>query len=524
MSETISDTQLRLEQFITETDPTADISPGSAFSELVVKNAAVLQNPLVNDLSTLSQGDNIAKALDSEVDTVNTTIDGVAANYDLVRGTGRKSTGKVKISVATGTNVYVKSGVLFNQPVLNLNYITTAAYTVTRNPTGSDIPLIAEGGLYYFVIPLEAENAGSEYQINDQMILAPSGFTIPNFVEAEAYGNFTTGLAQETDKELIARLHTGLSNKTLLTTASLSAYLRDTYPEFQALSIVSPNSPEMTRAKQNVFGLTTLGVADVYLRTSKGLETLGLEKTATYDAATSRWYVDLTYDDAPGFYKVISVLPIGLNSYGTLEYTQEINYSLAGFESANKIADTTEARFTRYQTARIYFTIDGTPSFTGNVLITVSLQPYIGEIQDTINSTDQHIVCADYLVKAVIPCFTTVSISLKKKKGVTDLPIDDIKKDIYNYINSRTFGENVEVSELINICHNYEIKSVVLPIKLTGQIYTPRSTVINISSENALEIPDLPNSGVTKRTSLFIADYATSDANKLTESITITTD
>lgn len=522
MSETILDTQLRLEQFISEVDPNVDISPGSAFSEIVVKNSAVLQNPLVNDLSAVSQGDNISKALASEADTYNPAIDGVAANYDLVRGEGSKSTGKIKIKVSTGTNIYIKANSLFLQPVLNLNYVVTSAYTVTRNPNTGDIPLISEGGLFYFVLPVEAENAGPEYQINDQMLLTTSGFTIPNFVEAAAYGNFTTGLAQETDKELISRLHTGLSNKTLLTSASLSAYLRDTYPEFQTLSIVGPNSPEMTRAKQNVFGLTTLGVADVYVRTAKGLETLQLEKTAIFDG--TRWYFDIDYNDAPAFYKVLSIVPTGLTVYGTLEFTQEVNYNLAEFENANKIVNTREARFTRYQTARVYFTIDDTPQFQGNVLVTVSLQPYIGEIQDTINTSDQHIVCADYLVKAVIPCFTTVNISLKKKKASTVLPIADIKKDIYNYINSRGFGENVEVSELINICHNYEIKSVVLPIKLTGQIYTPGSTVINISSENALEIPDQPNSGVTKRTSLFIADYATSDANKLTESITITTD
>lgn len=524
MSETISDTQLRLEQFIAETDPSADISTGSALSELLIKNSAVLQNPLVNDLDTVSQGDNINKALNSETDTVNPAIDGVAANYDLVRGDGRKSTGKIKVKVSTGTNVNLKSGVMFNQPVLNLNYVTTSSYTFSRTPGLGEFPLIAEGGLYYFIVPVEAENAGPEYQINDKMILSPSGFTIPNYVEGNAYGNFTTGLAQETDKELIARLHTGLSNKTLLTTASLSAYLRDTYPEFQTLSIIGPNSPEMTRSKQNVFGISTLGVADVYLRTAKGLETKEIAKTATFDTNSNRWYVDLAVDDAPGFYKVLSVVPANLDAYGTLVFTQEINYSLAGFEVGNKIVNTTEARFTRYQTARVYFTLDGTSAFTGEVLVTVSLQPYVGDIQDTINSTDQHIVCADYLVHAVIPCFTTVSISLKKKKGVTQLPVDDIKKDIYNYINSRDFGENVEVSELINICHNYEINSVVLPIKLTGQIYTPRSTVVNISSENALEIPDLPNSGVTKRTTLFIADYATSDDNKLTESITITTD
>lgn len=525
MSETISDTQLRLEQFISEQSPNADLSPGSAFSELVVKNAAVLQNPIVNDLSTLSQGDNITKALASEVDTFNTVIDNVAANYDLTRGDGKKSSGKIKVKLTSSNNIYLKSGVVFTQPVLALNYITTAAYVISRTPSTGDIPIIAEGAQFYFILPLEAENAGAEYQLNDQMVLTPVDFTIPNFIEAAAYGNFTTGLAEETDKELISRLHTGLANKTLLTDSSIRSYLRDTYPEFQTLSIIGPNASEMTRSKQNVFGLSTLGVADVYVRTSKGLETQQLEKIATEDAANGRWYVDLSYDDAPGFYKVLSVLPVGLTSYGTLEYTQEISYSLAEFEVANKIVNSSEARFSRYQTCRIYFTITDTTAFTGAVSIVVSLQPFVGEIQNTMNQTDQHIVCADYLVKAVVPCFVSVALNLKKKKASTVLPIDKIKQDIFNYINSRDFGESVEISELINICHNYEIKSVTLPVKLTGQIYTPKSTVINISSESALEIPDLPLSGVTKRTTLFIADYATSsEENKLTESITITTD
>ena len=59
-------------------------------------------------------------------------------------------------------------------------------------------------------------------------------------------------------------------------------------------------------------------------------------------------------------------------------------------------------------------------------------------------------------------------------------------------------------------------------MKLSGQIYTTKSTVIEISNPDVLEIPSYPTSGVTKNTTVFIIDYfRKTEDNTLSDAISI---
>ena len=525
MAETLSDTQLRLETIIRNNYPSVDIAPGTVLSELLIKLATTLQNPIVNSISELSQGNTIDKILASDVDTYDPLMDAVASNYNVQRADGKKSVGKVKIVVTDKSARFISKNFELYQPVLKLSYVTTATYQVTTNPvSATDLLLIPEGATYYFILPVEAKEVGPEYQLsaNTKLSLAASK-SITGFVDAYAFGSFTSGLQLDTDKILVSKLQTGLTHKTLLTEASIKARLTDLYPNFRDLSIVRAGDAEMTRDKQNLFGLATLGMSDVYVRTSFGPETISLTRTATQTDGV--WSITLGLDDEPGFYRVISILPSGKELTGTITNTQVFNYSTAGILPANTVNNSQEGRFTKYQTCTIAFeypSSDTTAAFD----FLLSYQPNIASIQDLMLSSDERITCADYLVKAALPCFVTVGLKLHRRTS-SELPVDKIKQDIYNYVNSVKFGETLHASKIIDICHNYDVKYVEFPIKLTGSIYTNKGTVINISGADSLQIPTVLSAGVSPKTTLFFADYLKTGAsdidnqNNMSESISV---
>lgn len=526
MAETIQDTQLRLETIIRDNYPTVDIAPGSVLHELLIKLNAVLQNPITNATTELNQANAISEVIASETDTYSPIIDAIASNYNTTRGEGKKSIGKIKVIVTNQTNYFIRAGSVFYQPVVKLNYLVQNTYRVTSNPTETDdLALIKEGALYYFVIPVEAEFVGSEYQISDGAKFSTGdNFSLNGFVDAMAYGSFTSGLPTDSDKVLISRYQEGLSNKSLLTTKSIQFRLQELYPNVRDVSLVGANDAEMSRSKQNLFGLSTLGMADVYIRSSFGPETVQITKEGTQTNGV--WSISLDSNDVPGFYRVISVLPSGAGLTGTLVNTVTYDYSLSGFVPANTINNVREARFSKYQTATIAFEYQSSETNL-DFDVVVSYQPNIGEIQDLFLSSDERIACADYLAKAALPCFVSVGLTVQRKNPNVELPVEKIKQDIYNYINSIKFGEKLYTSKIIDICHNYDIQYVKFPINVSADIYTDSSTVISLKSTDTLSIPTDLSVGVSPKTTLFFADYFKSGAsdvyslNNMSESISI---
>jgi hypothetical protein len=535
MSESLQQTKTRLETFIGEAFPSADISPGSVLNELLIKLAATIQNPIKNDIDDLIQTNTVIKALDSTVDTFNPVIDGLASNYSVVRNEGSKSVGKLKITVTSEDTIFIDEGFSFTQPILKLNYLVPSSYRITTNPREArDIKLTKvskNSTLYFFILPVVAENVGGQYQLYDKISV---NLTTPNsltgFVDAKAYGSFSSGLALETDKELITRFKLGLSQKTLLTKDSIQAKVSDLYPNLQDVSVVTTSDPEMFRNKQNILGISTLGTADVYLRTSVGLETLSIQKTAIKISDTT-WSMSFDYKEAAGFYRIISILPENSGLTGTLEFETVFNYDNSIFKDTNLLNNKYEARFTKYQTAEVTFTFDESVydlpikgiGEEGLFSVLVTYQPNIADIQDLFLTN--RILCADYLVKAMLPCFVSIDLKLERNNSFGSFPTDLLKQDIYKYINGLKIGEDLQASKIVDLCHNYDVKRVKLPIKLSGEIFTNKDTIININSKDVLSIPSNYSLGVSKKTTGFIVNYFNSGVDpevNITDAISIT--
>ena len=139
-------------------------------------------------------------------------------------------------------------------------------------------------------------------------------------------------------------------------------------------------------------------------------------------------------------------------------------------------------------------------------------------MQDMLLSESSRLACADYLVKAVVPCEVSLNIKLLKKRPIDtydSLKLSGLKADIFKYINTIPFGEDLQASNIVDICHNYDIKRVDLPIKMTGLILCPDGTNIELSGEDVLPLPNLPAKGVTPKTTLYFVDYYRQTAGQI---------
>ena len=518
MSETIQNTVDRITAFVTQNFTDIETGPGSVINELLIKLAATIQNEQNNLITSLSQSSAITAVQNSTEDSFSEIIDKVASNYNTVRSGGTKARGKVRVTVSSSGEYTFREGYTFVQAALNLNFLVLKDTLVSPNPSAilEEIQLYTDQGLYYFVLDVEAENVGSNYQLSSGTVFSiPEKYYLRDFVKAEAYGNFSTGAIPETDKQLLAKVKSNIGNSRMESESGIRNKFRDTFPTFQTLSVCGANDPEMLRSKQNILGISTFGKADVYVRSSLGLETLRVVKQGTLiNPAENLWQVIVANTDAPGFYYIQSIVPkvTDISLGGTLVIrSTDFNYSTYYNQRNNEISSKAEARFTKYQNAIVTFTYEAPVGVSSlKFELHVLGQPNISEMQDLLLLDSQRLACADYLVKAVVPCIVSLNINLIKKNPIdtyASLNLQQLKKDIFNYVNTIPFGEQLYASNIVNLCHNYNIKHVDLPIEMAGQVLAPDGTVTYVNSSDALAIPYNLTAGVSPKTAGYFIDY-----------------
>lgn len=526
---TIDDVITRIETFIKETSPDVDISPGSVLSELLTKAYAQLHTEITNaDIESLSNTKSVDAVLAATGDTYSDAIDAIASNYNTTRNPGSKVTGIIKVTVSGNRSYFIEQGFAFQQPLLKFNYVTVQDYDIVAVgatiTSANQLNLIQDGALYYFLLPVEADAAGAEVVNgkNDTVVpnktpfaIASTTSKIASFVRAEAYGNFSGGENKETDLELITRFKEGLSYKALTSPIAMSSVFSSVFaPNFKTLSVVGANDSELLRAKNNLFGISTLGMADTYIRTSNTVQTTNVVMQGVLVNATT-WRISVpAYWVNPlvpaGYYRITSVAPVESGYSGTYLITKiTYDYDKPATGRINDISTAQDARYTKYQTCDVEFECFETTA-TKNFSVSFSYMPLIADIQDYVLADNNRIVTADYLVKAIVPCHVTLGLRLYRKDPLVDLPVVNIKRDIFNYINGLQLGEDLVVSSIIDICHNYKVKRVDLPVVVTGNIWVPNTVkdeTITIKSDDVLVLPSYPSKGVTKNTTAFFTTY-----------------
>jgi len=502
--------------------PSMDLTQGRVLRDLLIRPAAIFHVMNQTDVNRLRQSMSLLAIEQDPTLADDTIVDGIMSNYGIARDPGSKAAGQAVIVIPNLLTTYVAPGTVFAYG--SLNFVTAGPFVgVTTvdaviDPAVQRLITLRRDRTYMFVVDVVAQGTGSEYWVRKDTAFDSVSPTPTGLVTAYAYADFSAGTDAQTNEDLVNEVKNGVAAKVFSGRAQIEALLLKTLPAIAAISIIGFGDAEMVRDRHNIFAISTGGKADLYVRTQAVPQTVRLVKTAVLvDLPTKTWQVTLARDDAPGFYDIDSILPTDApEGTGSLEIgseTRGLDLSAPNDEFVPDIDSLTEGGFSRYQTDVVRF-VD--PDTDGSVAakdyaVYVRYMPNLVALQDLAVSRDNRNPQADYLVRAPVPGFCTMNITVRHLPSVEAPDGDDIKLAVADRVNRLGFGlgkvsASVVFDAIYDIIGHGPSVMAVSPLDMFCRIVKPAGGVIDLRSANELVAPFLPAEGVTSRTVAFYLD------------------
>lgn len=506
-------------QRIQEDNPTLDVSRG-VFYELLVYYHSLLatrQDTLISDYRRARS----LLALEQDPDLADTDlVNDVLSNFRLDRKAGSLARGTIAVILSDNITVTFGRGAIFEAQ--GLQYTTTEVYTAKAeaaqiNTTTDRLITATADGRFMFTLEVEAVAEGANYNLDKGTLIVPSS-PPPTYVTSYATIDFTSGIAAETNTEVLKRLQEGIAAKTLSNRVNMAAFLRgvEAYSRVVGMSIIGYGDAEMLRDKHSIFPVAYGGRVDWYVRSENLPTTVQLTRTATRLAEDNNtapvWQIALDRDAAPGFYEVRAVRPKGTSSIsGTLPILSDTrSYDLTTTDFVPDIISAEEAAYSRYQTAILKFrdtTQDISAYSFGATLeydVDVTYMPLIADIQTTVSSRDVRHYGADCLVKAPVPCFVQISFVIYKQANEATPDSAAIQLAVSTAINAIGFVGRIYASKIQDAVHGYlSSNSSVGSIDIFGRIRYPDGTTQYIRGPELIQVPADTAKMVSHRTVQF---------------------
>lgn len=510
--------------------PSMDLTEGRVLRNLLIRPAALFHVLNQTNMDNLRQSMSL-KAITENPDLATPgVVDAVLSNFRVTRHEGTRATGTITIATSLLRSSTVNQGTVFNAGgLLFTNLQTYVAVTEASSVLSDQQRLLVRrtDGTYAFTVPVSAEADGSIYVLRKSTRLTMSP-AVAGFIDAFATEDFAGGSDTETNQELINRFPESLAQPVFSGRAQIAALLLGLRPEITAISTIGFGDAEMLRDRHNIFQISTGGKADMYTRTQVLPEVIKLRKTATLvDLEEATWQFPILRDDAPGFYIVESVVPadspVGTASLAVLSDVRGLDLTPETVDQfVPDIADVTEGAYSRYQTAVVQFTDDSGDqsayvinSTTREYDVYVSYMPGVKDLQLAAIDRENRNPQADYLIRAPIPAFTTISLTVAYKDG-TDAPdASEIQQAVADRVNSLNFElGRLPNSTVFDAIHDVISKTdayVVAPIDMMARIRRPDGSVVQLRSANSLDVPNEAELDVTQRTTVFYLDKSDVD-------------
>ena len=518
---TVQEAEDFLVAFLKGQYPSMDLTEGRVLRNLLIRPAAIFHALNQENFDVLRRSQSII-AIEADPALADPSyVDAVLSNYRITRDEGEKSTGQVTIVIQNLATTPISENTIFTAS--GLAFVTNAAYVgVTSqeaivNDTQRLIALRTDG-LYAFTVPVTASDVGEQYAIkrNTRFTVNPAPAGI---VDAYAESDFTGGRDAETNADLVARFKLELSPKVFSGRTHIESLFRDTVQDFKAVSIIGFGDAEMLRDRHNIFEMSTGGKADIYSRTRSLPESASMVKEAVLvDKAQGIWQFGIARDDAPGFYLVERVLPENAaENQGSYEITEEVrslDLTQVENEFVPDVDSLIEGAYSRYQAATVKFKDTDTDTSglvenesVKNYRVDTLRMPEISTLQDLSIDRGSRNPNADYLVRAPIPAFTAISLTVQYKSGTEEPDVVAIRQSVADRVNALSFTlGRLPASIVHDAIHDVISRTgtlVVSPIDMAASIRKPAGTYLELRDANELVIPDLPEEGVTSRTTVF---------------------
>ena len=523
--EVITQSRAKLKAILQERVPKMDLRRGGPLNDLLLNGVALGLALIDQRIAEFATTQSLSNAQQAGVDwtTIDpTVIDAILSNWFITRKQGGYSRGLVQVTVAANKLYFMPTNFQFTA-LDGTVYITETSFTV-QYPTATtpvdSIPLRdldPTNNLYFFVIPVIALSVGLNDISAGTSLATPIGFD-SKYVSSEAYSNFTGGANPETTQALVARSKDAITLRNNLSKKAISTTLKEQFPTISDIAVIGYGDREQLRDVTKGLNVHVGGKVDIFPRTGTYPSVAIIERVFDNNATLVVSAFGPNQDPSP-IYQVKGVFLrseaekyLSYNSI-TLDTTQfkVTRQPLENFFTIANLPDVSLAPLaTRYSPLE-QITIQAVDKATyANQNITVVLSGMFGvyDVYNYIVSDTNRIVAADQLVRAPIPCY--VQVNLKYAMDNTGVIIDTVglTQAIQDYINSIPMGTELYVSKLIDIAHTFKVSKVMLPLTVTGQLWSPDGAIINLTSSDSLVIPTKYNIGMSANNTAFFIDQS----------------
>lgn len=512
-------------QLVQEKYPNIEVSRG-VFHDLVLYFNGVLNAAVQENISRVLQSNSLLSIVSNPALADDAIVDKVLSNYNLVREAGSAATGEAVVVVRQAATTIISEVIEFSA-----NGVTfKPARTFIGIPPGQaptspgDRTLVPVGdGTYAFTIAVVANSVGVAGNLRRGTVLVPNA-TPTNVDQIYVATDFINGTNAKTNQEYIAQLPDGLTAKTIGGRRAISAAIKtqNEFKNIRHISVVGFGDAEQKRDQHSLIPISGGGRVDLYAQTAASAQKIESLLTAIYvgpadpaDAnAGTVWQVIVSKDVTPGFYDVYRVAKIGdvlSAGYEIINYSRGFNFNNVDY--APDVVNMLEAEFTKYKTAMFRF-IDTEQLVTNDLIpgqtaatyaVTLRAMPLIGALQDFMSSREIRSRSSDILVKAAVPCFTSINFKILKKANEIDPDFAAIKKEIVEAVAAVGFGGSLHSSTIALAAHKHlSASQAVSKIDMFGKILRPDGQVTYLRDFSKIEIPNDTERMVSPKTTVFL--------------------
>lgn len=520
-----------------------DTRSGTVLRDLLVDPDAAIESVATGQIAEVRKSSSLLRmkeAQEAGEDIDPEDVDAILSNFNITPTSGTRSRGIVKIVVSDGTVAYsVAEGAVFST-VEGLRFtvdsqVVASNFDLSGQTTSSTTKLYEGAAGYFFLVPVTAEETGSDGNILQGTSLTPETL-LSSFVMAEAYKDFDGGSDIQTLDSVIKSIPSGLSirgfvNKTAVEGMFRSEFDSGDFP-IVAVSAVGYGNIAQRRDMHNIFGVSVGGRVDVYVRNFSDLFTLtntvqGVKKTL--DDGSVIYSIDVPTGMFPGACWIKSVAdPYGSTSSGSSSEAsvkeEQVLESLA-FE-AERTADVsgtwhdideTDRNVEAFNTIWQGFSVrvvdpppaeDGTWPESRDFNVTAYCLPQAEALQAYVDRDDVRSVATDVVVRCPIICSVSVNAVIQYDPANPVDPAIAIS-NIRKYINGLGFVGRLSRSEIVQILKNMGAVSVDMPNQdmLYGALYDAKGRRIELSGD-ALDISSVEDGAamLSRDTVVFAVD------------------
>ena len=504
--------------WVSARSPSLDLSQGTALYEIMIRQMAQFYLFVRSQVDLYGQTQSLNKIKQNPELASDTIVDAILSNFLISRRSGAAASGRVKVFVSLDAVYELPIGTQFTTDD-GLVYVTDQSWTVESSVnTNTNLKLYASDtaeSQFYFILPVVAIQPGSQYVIGDNIKMSIAN-RIPDYIGAITFGSFSGGIDIESTSSLIQRLPDALASRNLISPRAIKIGLAENFSNIISVGVAGMSSQSLHRGGDNIFGIKSGGFADIWVRTGTSLvikkveliAQLSADSTTVVPGVNAVYNVTIGNEVYYGHYFVTDIKPsVGREVLGSYVIG---NQSKGKVVSPNRLKTNDVAAYSMYGTTNVSFTVPLESGQTGwplalPVLVSIAGQEGISEIQSYISDPEIRPACVDYLVRAAIPCFISLSpISVHVRSSTL---ASAIQAEVFSYVNTLPAGSSLNLDSIVHrIRQIQDVIRVEMPLRASGRIFAPNGEVIDITSSNSLTIPDRGDVQVSPESCAFFLD------------------